>query len=48
VQEHLLAAHEPKQRKAMLVLSELSVGVRNSEKIALCDPVMPVADGFRG
>lgn len=27
---------------------EFSVGVRNSEKIALCDPVMPVADSFHG
>jgi hypothetical protein len=27
---------------------EFPVSVRNSEKIALCDPVMPVTDSFRG
>ena len=30
------------------VLCEFSVGVRNSEKIALRCPVMPVADGLLG
>ena len=29
-------------------LREFPVSVRNSEKIALCDPVMPVTDSFRG
>ena len=30
------------------LFSEFPVSVRNSEKIALCDPVMPVIDSFRG
>jgi len=29
------------------VLREFPVRVRNSEKIALCDPVMPVTHSFR-
>ena len=33
---------------ARVVSGEFPVSVRNSEKIALCDPVMPVTDSFRG
>jgi hypothetical protein len=33
---------------AVVIEREFPVTVRNSEKIALCDPVMPVTDSFRG
>ena len=30
-----------------VIMREFPVRVRNSEKIALCDPVMPVTHSFR-
>ena len=35
-------------RLGVEMLRELSAGVRKSEAVALCHPIMPVADGFGG
>jgi hypothetical protein len=35
-------------RVEKMELCELSTGVRKSEKVSLCYPIMPIADGIDG
>ena len=45
---HVVGPESPLAQLDCPACGEFPVSVRNSEKIALCDPVMPVTDSFRG